>query len=132
MQISHIMHCFTFCWPIIFGSIRTSRNANIRLSVCSIKTCLSSQNSPFSLRTVSVQCQVTLRSFSSYFIGQTEPKILRLVRLDLHSIRTNREPMELYKQPSQVPTSSTKIWAPQNNLCNVWLIWDLVWTWILD
>ena len=66
------------------GSIRSSRNANVRLAEANyskahnIHLSLSGQ-SPVSLRSVSGQSQVVLRALCAYFIRQMEPKILRLV-----------------------------------------------------
>ena len=62
-----------------FGSVRSSRNANLRPSVCSVQSVLELTiflfPSQVNLRSVSGHTQV-----SSYFIGQTEPRILRLVK----------------------------------------------------
>ena len=81
-------------YTYIFGSVRSSISANVRLSVCSMKSVLElsififlSQVSPrsvsgqsqVSFRSVSGQSQVSLRSLFAYFVRQTEPEILRLV-----------------------------------------------------
>ena len=64
-----------------FGSVRSSRNANVRSSVYQSflldEKCSRAHNIEFSL---SGQSQVSLRSLSSFFIGKMEPKILVLAK----------------------------------------------------
>ena len=72
----------------VFGSLRSSRNANVRLSG---EKCFRAHNIHLSL---SGQSQVSLRSVSgvclcAYFVSQTEPKILRLVIISSFSISKN-------------------------------------------
>ena len=62
------------CLNNIFGSVRSSRNANVHLSVCPVKSVLE-------LTIFIFLSQVSLRSLCSYFVRQAEPKILRLVLL---------------------------------------------------
>ena len=47
-----------------------------------------SSQSQVSLRSVSGQSQVSLRSLCAYFIRQTEPKILCLVKILVNAIKT--------------------------------------------
>ena len=63
------------------GSVRSSRNANVRLSVFPMKSVLELRIFIFLTQ---VSLQDGLRSLSSYFIGHTEPKILCLVNLSEH------------------------------------------------
>ena len=56
---------------VIFGSVRSSRNSNLCLSVCPIKIFLE-----LTILIFLSQSQVSFMSLSSYFIGMTEHKIL--------------------------------------------------------
>ena len=63
-----------------------------------------SDQSQVSLRSVSGQSQVSLRSLCAYFVRQTEPKILRLVRLVilywLGAVQLLNSVLLVNKQPS--------------------------------
>ena len=92
---------------LVFGSLRSSRNANLRLSVW-WKVFTKAYNIHLSF---SGQSKVSLRSLSSYCMGQTEPKILRLVE--------NRRGLFAIFPKVAVEKESIHCW---------WYCWMLTWS----
>ena len=96
-----------------FCSVRSSRNANVHSFVCPVKVCLElsififlSQVSLTSLLGLSqVSYLLFLSALLAYLIGQTEPKILRLVlflfrnSVDIFCFLSKYSLLRLYEHP---------------------------------